>query len=77
MKRDPNYYATKNQLFIERLNITRGTYQFTISDSYGDGICSGTTDTNSGSYTVTVGGLLVITGCNFGFGQTSAIVVVV
>ena len=45
-----------------------GCYDFTINDSYGDGICCAY---GSGSYSVTVGGTVVASGGSFGSSETT------
>ena len=45
-----------------------GCYDFTIFDTYGDGICCGY---GNGSYTVTAGGSTVASGGNFGSSETT------
>jgi hypothetical protein len=48
--------------------LTDGCYNFTINDSYGDGICCAY---GNGSYTVTTGGSTVASGGTFGASETT------
>jgi hypothetical protein len=48
--------------------LTDGCYDFTIFDSFGDGICCGF---GLGDYTVTVGGAIVASGGSFGSSETT------
>ena len=55
-------YATRNTTYTEDLCLEDGCYTFTITDSYGDGICC---NYGNGSYTVNVGGTDIANGGRF------------
>ncbi len=50
-------------------NLNPGDYTFTINDTYGDGICCGY---GSGSYTLSSGSTIIITGGNFGASESTS-----
>ncbi|MFH1155550.1 MAG: C1 family peptidase [Pseudomonadota bacterium] len=62
-------YAS-NQLYTRSMALQPGEYTFTISDSYGDGICCGF---GSGHYTLTnvCTGATLVEGGEFGFSETT------
>jgi len=51
-----NGYTLRGTLNIEDYCVSPGAYEFTINDSYGDGICCGY---GSGNYSVKYGGVEV------------------
>ena len=61
--------STLTQFFC----LPNGCYDFTISDSYGDGLCTPYSNNPLGSYSVTnlSTGTVVITGCDFAGGETN------
>ena len=63
-------YGSANTTFTESICVVDGCYDFTINDSYGDGICC---SYGSGSYTlVGSNGTTIVTGGAFGSSQTTA-----
>lgn len=63
-------YSGKNTLYTEYMHVNvDGSYTLTISDSYGDGICCGY---GQGSYTITLDGVEIARGGNFGSSETTA-----
>ncbi len=54
---------------VAGLNLLDGNYDFTINDSYGDGICC---DFGNGSYQVIVGGEVIKSGGDFGSQETTS-----
>lgn len=59
-------YAQNNTLYQEMLCLVPGCYEFTISDSYGDGICC---SFGMGSYDVELNGDLIASGGEFDFSE--------
>lgn len=54
-------------------NLSPGDYTFTINDSYGDGICCGY---GSGSYTLSSGSTVIVTGGNFGASESTSFCII-
>jgi len=61
-------YGSAGSTYVETECIPSGQYEFTISDSYGDGICC---SYGSGSYTVKYNGELVKQGGEFGSSEST------
>ena len=59
--------------YVETAYLSSGSYQFTITDSFGDGICC---SYGSGSYTVQVGGIVAKTGGAFTYQESTPLIVV-
>ena len=62
-------YSSRNTTYTEDICLEDGCYTFTITDSYGDGICC---SYGNGSYTVNVGGTDIATGGSFRRTDTDA-----
>jgi endonuclease I len=62
-----NGSLSNNTSYTEPWCLTDGDYSFTISDSYGDGICC---SYGNGSYRLTINGTEVFSGGNFNYQQT-------
>ncbi len=62
-------YSGAGTTYTETLCLSDGTYDFTISDSYGDGICCAY---GNGSYSFTEGGSTLISGGTFGSSETKS-----
>ncbi|MCB0855821.1 MAG: T9SS type A sorting domain-containing protein, partial [Bacteroidetes bacterium] len=63
-------YSVANSTVNETFCLADDCYEFTINDSYGDGICCGY---GNGSYTLTSGGSTLASGGAFGSSETSPI----
>ncbi|MGB0523915.1 MAG: endonuclease, partial [Flammeovirgaceae bacterium] len=61
-----------NQTITETFDLADGCYDFTINDSYGDGICC---SYGNGSYALTSGGSTLASGGSFGSTETRSICV--
>lgn len=61
-------YSGNGSTVTETVCLDDGCYDFTINDSYGDGICCAY---GNGSYNVTVGGSSVASGGSFGSSETT------
>ncbi len=66
MERAAGTYTAVNTTYVEKVNIGKGSYVFTITDSFGDGLNMSA----SGSYSVLVGGILAQTGREFGYKES-------
>ncbi|HSG53521.1 MAG TPA: endonuclease, partial [Rheinheimera sp.] len=62
-----NGRLSNNTSYTEQWCLSDGDYSFTISDSYGDGICC---SYGNGSYSLTINGAEVFSGGNFTYQQT-------
>jgi len=60
-------FTARGSIYREALCLPDGCYTFTITDSYGDGLCC---QHGSGSYAVSVNGTDVVTGASFGDSAT-------
>ena len=58
----------ENDIVVKKLCLKEGQYQFTISDSYGDGICC---HRGKGYYNVTSYGEVIVQGGEFAFNDTT------
>jgi extracellular elastinolytic metalloproteinase len=65
-------YTTANSTVTENFNLPAGCYDFSITDSYGDGICC---TYGNGSYTLTNAGSTLATGGAYGSGETKNVCV--
>lgn len=62
-------YSNKGATITENFDLADGDYTFTITDSYGDGICC---SYGSGSYTLTDGNAdIIVTGGDFGSSEST------
>jgi len=52
--------------YIEEICLPDGCYTFTLRDSYGDGICCGTTPISNGSFTLSHSNAVILSGGDFG-----------
>ena len=63
-------YSTNNTTYSEEVCLPDGCYTFTITDSYGDGICCAY---GNGAYTINVNGTDEVTGGQFGDSATEQV----
>ena len=67
--RAAGYYGTRSKTYTENITgLAAGDYTFTISDSYGDGICC---SYGNGSYTLKSGTVTIASGGSFGSSQAT------
>ena len=62
-------YSTAGGSVNQTFTLTTGDYTFTILDSYGDGICC---SYGQGSYSLTSGGVTIVSGGSFGASEVTA-----